>query len=239
MKQHMQVFIHLVSKNNDNALLQHYLASKETENLVQLAHLFQESMSDASRFDFYQQLATKCIESKSLPIALIAQIKTSYTLSFFTTALQLKENFKKTDHLQRNVLHYLFAGTSVESNELQFNYLRSMMLFESNETLRDALCQRDDKNLTPIETYFIANKNLTALPKHELIALMALIEIESKQKSVDASNYRTVIETFIKLCHSQYEAINSELERLILIAIYFSKPVKEIINEVKEHGLCI
>ena len=233
MKQHMQVFIHLLLTNNDNALLQHYLASKETENIVQLAHLFQESISEASKFYFYQQLATKFIETKNLPIALIAQIKTSYTLSFFTTALQFKDNFKKTDHLQRNVLHYLFAGTSVDSNELPFNYLRSMMLFESNETLRDALCQRDDKNLTPIETYFISNENLTALPKHELIALMALIEIESKQQAVDSSNYKSVIEAFIKLCHSQNKVMNSQLERLILIAIYFSKPVEEILNEVK------
>ena len=232
MKQHMQTLTHLLSKNDDNALLQHYLASNESENVVQLAYLFQQGMSDLAKFDFYQQLATKLIESKCLPTALIARFKTSDTLSFFTSALQLKDNFKELDHLQRNALHYLLAGSQLETNKPPFNYLRSMMLFESNGTLRDALCQRDYQNLTPIEVYLFSNQNLTALPPHELTALLALIEIESKQQAVDATNYIPTIQAVGKLCRSQVQVISSELQRLILIAIYFTKPIKDIVNDI-------
>jgi hypothetical protein len=54
----MQTLIHLLTKNDDKALLQHYLVAKESENVAQLGYLFQQGRSDLSRFDFYQQLAT-------------------------------------------------------------------------------------------------------------------------------------------------------------------------------------
>jgi len=232
MKQHMQTLIHLLSKDDDQALVQHYLTSTESENVVQLAHLFQQGMSELSKFEFYQQLASQLIESKTLPTTLIAQIKTSDTLNFFTSALQLKNNFKEVDHLQRNTLHYLLAGNPLAVNTPPFNYLRSMMLFGSNETLRDALCQRDNQNLTPIEVYLLSNQNLASLPPHELTALLALIEIESKQQAVDATNYLPTIQAVVKLCRTQVQVINCELQRLILIAIYFTKPIKDIVNEI-------
>ena len=232
MKQHLQTLIHLLSKNDDNALLQHYLASKESENVAQLAYLFQQGISKPAKLNFYQQLATQLIESKNLPAKLIAQIKTSNTLSFFTSALQLKDNFKKIDHLQRNVLHYLLAGNQLVANKPPFNYLRSMMFFESNEIICDALCQRDSQNLTPIEVYLFSNQNLTTLPPHEFTALLALIEIESKQQAVDVTNYMPTIQAIAKLCRSQVQVISSELQRLVLIAIYFKKPIKDIVNDI-------
>jgi hypothetical protein len=232
MKQHLQILKLLLSKNDDSALLQHYLTSKESENVVQLAYLFQQGIKEVSTFYFYQQLATKFIESKSLPIALITRIKTNDTLSFFTSALQLEDNFKKTDPLQRNVLHYLFAGDQLATNEFPFNYLRSMMLFGSNNTLRDALCQRDHQNLTPIEVYLLYNENLTTLPAHEFTALLALIEIESKQQAVDTTNYIPTLQAVGKLCRSQVQLISSELQRLILIAIYFKKNINDTVNEL-------
>jgi hypothetical protein len=230
MKQHMQTLIHLLATNDDDALLKHYLVSKESENVVQLAYLFQQGMNDLSKFDCFQQLATTLIESKSLPSALIAQIKTSDTLSFFTCALQLEDNFKQVDHRQRNALHYLLAGSQLATNRPPFNYIRSMMLFESNGTLRGALCQRDEQNLTPIEAYLFSNQNLTTLPPHELTALLALIEIERKQQTLDITNYVPVVQAVSKLCRSQIQEINSELQRLMLIAVYFTKPVKDIVN---------
>ncbi|NQZ21899.1 MAG: hypothetical protein HRT53_07530 [Colwellia sp.] len=232
MKQHMQTLIHLLSENDDNALLQHYLSSEESENVVQLAHLFQQGMSYISEFNFYQQLATKLIESKNLPAALIAQIKTNDTLSFFTPALQLDDNFKEVDLQQRNALHYLLAGNKLTVKQPPFNYLRSMMLFGSNGALRDALCQRDSQNLTPIELYLLSNQDLTTLPPHELTALLALIEIESKQQTVDETNYLPTIQAVGKLCANQVKPVSSELQRLILIAIYYTKPIKDIVNEI-------
>ena len=232
MKQHMQTFIDLLSKGDNDALLNHYLTSAESENIVQLAHLFQEGISMLASFDFYQKIATTLIESKRLPSALIAQIKTNDTLSFFTPALQLKDNFKQTDHQQRNALHYLLAGNKLVESIPPFIYLRSMMLFGSNETLRDGLCQRDYQNLTPIEVYLFSHENLTTLPPHELTALLALIEIESKQQTIDTTNDQPIIQAVAKLYRSQGQELNRESQRLVLIAVYFKRPIQVIINEM-------
>lgn len=232
MKQHIQTLINLMLKNDNTGLLQHYQDSEESENVAQLAYLFHQGMNDITNFDVFQQLATKLIGSKTLPTALIAQIKTSDTLSFFTSALQLEDNFKKTDHLQSNTLHYLLAGNKSIENKAPFNYLRSMMLFGSNDTLRDALCQRNSKKLTPIEVYLFSNPNFTALPHYEFTALLALIEIESKQQSVEINHCIPIIQAVGRLGKSQNIAMNSELQRLILISIYFGKPIQLIVSEV-------
>jgi hypothetical protein len=235
MKKHIQIMLDLLLKNDNEGLLKYYQTSEESENIAQLAYLFHQGMSDNTKFDIFQQLATKLVASKHLPVALIAQIKTSDTLSFFTLALQLQDNFKKIDHLQRNALHYLLSGNQLEEGRPPFNYLRSMMLFGSNETLRDALCQRDCEDLTPIEVYLFSNQNFTTLPPHELTALLALIEIESKQQNVDTTNYMKIIQGVSKLGDRQKVVMNSELQRLILIAIYFSKPIKEIVSNVTKY----
>ncbi len=234
MKPHMQILINLLVNNDFETMLQHYLAANETENIEQLSFLFQQGQIKSARFDFYQAIATKFIESKNLPTALIAQFKTSELLSFFTPALQLKGNFNKTNQQQRNVLHFLLTGnqTAAASTPPPFNYLRSMMLFDSNESLRDALCQRDSQNFTPIEAYLIANTNLSVLPSYEFTALLALIEIENKQQPVDSYNYIPISKAVSKLCARQEQPINSELQRLILIAAYFTKPIKQILNDV-------
>ena len=232
MKQHIHIMLDLLLKNDNKGLIQHYQTSEESENIAQLAYLFHQGMSDNLKFDIFQQLATKLVASKNLPIALIAQIKTSDTLSFFTLALQLQDNFKKVDHLQRNALHYLFSGNQLKEDKPPFNYLRSMMLFGSNETLRDALCQRDYDNLTPIEVYLFSNQNLTSLSPHELTAFLALIEIESKQQDVDSSNLMKIMQGVLEIGNRQKMVMNSELQRLILIAIYFSKPIKEIVSNL-------
>jgi hypothetical protein len=233
MNQPIQTLIHLLSQDDDKALLQHYLASTEADNIVQLGYIFQQAMKQLSTLDFYQQLASKLIASKNIPARLIAKINTSDALSFFTPALQLKDNFKSIDHQKRNVLHYLLAGNQLVVNQPPFNYLRSMMLFESNETLRGALYQRDNQNLTPIEVYLFANKNLVCLPPHELTALLALIEIESKLQEIETSNYQQNIQAVAQICRSQVMLMNSELQRLILIAIYFKKSINDVVADLK------
>ncbi|MBA6381485.1 hypothetical protein H4J69_00400 [Colwellia sp. BRX10-9] len=230
MKENMQTFIALLSADDDNDLRQHYLASSESENIIQLAYLFQQGIAQVASFDFYQQLTTTLIASKILPVALIAQIKTNDTLSFFTPALQVQDNFTKTDRRQRNALHYLFAGNKVVASTPPFIYLRSMMLFGSNNTLRDALCQRDHENLTPIEVYLSTNQNLISLAPHELTALLALIEIESKQQPLATTNYSKVIKVLAELCSRQDKHFDSELQRLILVAIYYKKAINDIVN---------
>jgi len=234
MQKHLQTLINLLTKMDLKALLQHYLNSNDNENIVQLGFMFKQGQIKSSSFDFYQQLATSFIEKKGVSSALIARIKTSDTLNFFTPALQIKSNFNKIDHQQRNVFHYLFTNNQLVSASAQppFNYLRSMMLFGSNEALRDGLCQRDQQNLTPIEAYLFINENFSPLANHELTALLALIEIESKQQDVEQANYSLFIQAVGKLCQGQALIINFELQRIMLIATYYKTSIKQVVNDL-------
>jgi hypothetical protein len=234
MKQHMQTMIDLLTKNDFDALLIHYSTSSESENIAQLAFLYLQGQKSLIKFGFYQEIATKWVAEKGLPVALISELKSSDMLSFFTPILQLKDNVNKTNQLQRNVLHYLLMGdqSRVKNLEPSFNYLRSMMLFERNESLCNALCQRDNQNLTPVELYLNTNKNLSHLPTHELSALFALIEIENKQQAIDEKNYTVIIENVAKICRSQVQLVSADLQRLLLIATYYKKPMKTIIHDM-------
>ena len=235
MKQHIQTLIDLLTKNDFSGLTEHYLCSSELENISQLAFVYLQGQKSLIKFGFYQQIATKLIAKKGLPIALIARFKDSDMLSFFTPALQLTENFIKTNQQQRNVLHYLLAGDQRGVTHLApvFNYLRSMMLFERNETLCNALCQRDEQALTPVEVYLSTNQHLSPLATHELSALFALIEIESKQQTITGANYGLIIQAVSKICHRKIQPINKELQRLLLIATYYKKSIEQVINDMR------
>jgi hypothetical protein len=216
------------------ALLEHYLDSSEAENIVQLGFMFKQGQIKSASFSFYQELATSFISNKAFPPALICKIKTNNTLIFFTPALQIKDNFNKADTLQRNVLHTLFTNNEVitPASQPPFNYLRSMMLFGSNVALRDSLCRRDQQNLTPIEAYLFINKNFNAVAPHEFTALLALIEIEGNQQVVVHDNYTLFIQTVGKLCQDQTLIANHELQRVILIATYYSISIIQVISDM-------
>ena len=236
MQKNLQTLMTLLTKMDLKALLQHYLDSSETENIDQLGFMFKQGQIKSSSFDFYQQLATSFIEKKGISSSLIAKIKTNDTLSFFTPALQLEDNFNRTDPQQRNVLHYLFTNNQLAKTSTQppFNYLRSMMLFGSNMALRNGLCQRDKQSLTPIEGYLFTNKNFTLLANHELTALLALIEIESKQQAVDQTNYSHQIQAVSKLCLGQAQLPNHELQRIMLIATYYTISIHQVVSDINQ-----
>ncbi|MFQ3313583.1 MAG: hypothetical protein ACI8SC_002796, partial [Colwellia sp.] len=84
MKQHMQTMIDLLTKNDFDALLIHYSRSSDAENISQLAFLYLQGQKSIIKFGFYQQIATKWIEKKGLPVALISEFKSGDMLSFFT-----------------------------------------------------------------------------------------------------------------------------------------------------------
>jgi hypothetical protein len=232
MQKHLQTLINFLTKNDLKALLQHYLDSSEVENIAQLGFMFQQGQIKS--LDYYQQLATAFIENKGFAIGLIAKIKTHDTLNFFTPALQIQGNFNKTDHQQRNVLHYLFTNNQsvAASSQPPFNYLRSMMLFGNNEALRHGLCKREQQNLTPTEAYLFTNESFSRLANHELTALLALIEIESKQQGVDKNNYSHCIKAVSKLCQSQAQEINHELQRIMLIATYYGTSIQQVVSDI-------
>lgn len=234
MQQHLPQFIKFITTNNLKALLQHYVDSSETENIEQLNFMFQQAEIKPANYDYYQQLATGFIEAKGLSQSLISQITSSNALSFYTPALQIKDNFKKIDNQQCNVLHYLFTSNKVASinNQPPFNYVRSMMLFGSNTALYKALCQRNKQNLTPIEVYLFTHNNLSPLASHELAALLALIEIESNQQTIDIANYFIFIQEFKSLYTDKIKLISKDLHRVILIATYYKKSIHEVITDI-------
>jgi len=236
MQKHLKTLVSLLTKMDLKALLQHYLDSSEAENIVQLGFMFKQGQIKSSSFDFYQELATSFISNKGLPSALISKIKTSNTLSFFTPALQIEDNFNSIDSEQRNVLHYIFTNNELITPDTQppFNYLRSMMLFGSNTSLLAGLCQRDQQNLTPIEAYLFTNKNVNPLAPHEFTAFLALIEIERNQQAVNQGNYPLFIQTVGKLCQDQALLANHELQRIILIATYYETPIKQVVIDMNK-----
>lgn len=237
MQQHLQTLIHLLTKNDLKALLQHYLNSSELENVAQLGFMFQQAQIKSANFNYYQQLATSFIETKGLPVRLIAKIKTNNTLNFFTPALQIQNNFIKIDHQQCNVLHYLFSHNELKQPNYQppFNYLRSMLLFGSNNALCNGLSQRQHQNLTPIEAYLLTNINLAPLANHELTALLALIEIESKNEKVNQDNYPLCLEAVSRFCQEQALLANQELQRIILIAAYYKRKANDVTNDIQQN----
>ena len=87
-------------------------------------------------------------------------------------------------------------------------------------------------NLTPIEAYMLANTNLNTLPAHEFTALLALIEIETTQQSIDLKNYANVIQAVKILCKKQNMTVDEELQRVLLIATYYEKPTVQIIGDL-------
>jgi hypothetical protein len=239
MQKHLQRFVELLTKMDLEGLMKHYLDSNEADNVVQLGFMFKQGQLKASSFDFYQELATSFITNKGLPSALIAKIQTSNTLSFFTPALQVANNFNKADDNQRCVMHYLFshcdeASNKQLANQPPFNYLRSMMLFGSNFALRDGLCRRDQQNLTPIEAYLFTHKNFNPLAQHELTALLALMEIETTQQAIASTNYSNHIKVFSLLCRDQAIITHHELQRIIVIATYYSLPIDQVINDITQ-----
>ena len=234
MQQHLQQFIKLITSNNLKGLLQFYVNSNEVENIEQLSFILQQAEIKPANYDYYQQLATGFIEVKGLSSSLISQITSNIALSFYTPGLQIKDNFKKIDNQHCNVLHYLFTHNKATPTNTPppFNYVRSMMLFGSNTALCNALYQRNKQNLTPIEAYLFTHNNFAPLASHELAALLALIEIESNQQTIDIANYFLFIPTFKKLYGSQVKPLNKDEPRVILIATYYKKSVNEVIADI-------
>lgn len=174
-------------KQLNERLQQHQLSALENDfkafNAQQqsavLEHLYLSASRVEVKYSFLQNVATRLLGQQVLPEPLIYNIKNVEALSFFTPGLKLNNNFSVQNKQSDNVLHSVFSQCT-DSN-LPFNYVRSLMLFESNENLLAALAQLNHQNLSPVGS-FIAHHRYIAMPaKHEFSALLALMEAEQKQ----------------------------------------------------------
>lgn len=155
---------------------------------MQLLHLYQSAQRMDVKYSYLQNVATRVLSHHSLPNLLISQFKDTELLSFFTPGLKFNNGFAKQNELHNNVIHCLFSHC--DNTKLPFNYVRSLMLFESNESLLLALTQKNNLGLTPVASYICCNQNQQSLPKHEFSALLALMEAQLKQsKEVDTAAF--------------------------------------------------
>ena len=104
------------------------------------------------------------------------------------------------------------------------------MLFESNESLSKALCQQENNGFTPLEVYLSVNSDFSLLPGHEFTALIAMMEIQSKQQAPQTNNASRVGKAITMLAQKHGITLNPESQRLVLAAIYYGISVEDMLR---------
>ncbi len=168
-----------ISKQQLNELDNDFRQLSPAQQTLQLNHLYDSAQRLSVKYDFMQNIAIRILSTNTAPSPFINQLTNIDALSFFTSALRVNKGFLVQDTQGNNVLHNVFKHA--DTTKLPFNYVRSLMLFESNDDLVKALAQPNSHGLTPVACYIAyANKPSTPV-KHEFSALLALMEIEQKQ----------------------------------------------------------
>ena len=170
---------HQLQHHQLQAVVDDFAKLSSQQQSMQLIHLYQSAQRMDIKYSYLQNVATRILTEHPFPQDLISEFKHTELLSFFTPGLKLYNGFALQNDLKNNVMHTLFSHC--DANTLPFNYVRSLMLFESNESLLQALTQVNSKGLTPVASYITCNKVQTSLPKHEFSALLALMEAQFKQ----------------------------------------------------------
>lgn len=179
---------------------------------MQLLHLYQSAQRMDVKYSYLQNVATRVLTQHPLPTLLINQFNETDQLSFFTPGLKFNNGFALQNDSKSNIIHCLFS--QCKSPKLPFNYVRSLMLFESNETLLLALTQRNNQALTPVASYITCNLKQASLPKHEFSALLALMEAELTQnKEINTAAFLKSLVTLKNKVHN-----NTLSECTILLA---------------------
>jgi len=189
------------------------------QQTLQLSHLCETALRMDIKYDFMQNMATRILTTNTPPAPFINQLTTTDALTFFTPALKENKGFLAQDTQGNNVLHNVFKHAHAQ--KLAFNYVRSLMLFESNDDLVKALAQTNARSLTPVACY-IAYANKPNIPvKHEFSALLALMEIEQKQNPLAKQQLASILkganinETSILLSAAYLQLSTAKIAHLI------------------------
>ena len=213
------------------AIVDSFVRLSDTQQTLQLLHLYESSQRMSIKYAYLQNIASRILTQHALPSELITQIHDLDRLSFFTTGLKFNHNFARQNTLQQNVLHILFS--KCDGKSLPFNYVRSLMLFESNESLLQALQQADQFGLTPVASYIANNSSEHNLPKHEFSALLALMEVEFKQNQGKV-NTAALLKALLVLCQASPTKSLSEY-KLLLSGAYLRCNTNKIAGYLKQH----
>lgn len=220
-------FVTLLKQRNIEKLVTFFQDQSDAFQTKILLFLALQGIKDSDSFDYFQLLCTKLCASNAMPTTLVSQIKNLDLLTFFTPLLQTMANFALQDNKGRNVLHYMCVARG-EKQSVPFNYLRSLLLFESNLFLPKALTQTESNNLTPIECYLHLNIQGTTLPNHEFTALIALMEIEQSQRNIEYSHLNTALSRFKKQTTEFTLSQEYKTQKSLLLASYYGISVKDI-----------
>ena len=208
-----------ISKQQLNELDNDFKQLSPAQQTLQLNHLYDSAQRLSVKYDFMQNIATRILSSNTAPSPFINQLTNIDALSFFTPGLKVNKGFLVQDTQGNNVLHNVFKHA--DATKLPFNYVRSLMLFESNDELAKALAQPNSHGLTPVACYIAyANKPSTPV-KHEFSALLALMEIEQKQNPNAKQQLANVIkgqkvnETTILLSAAYLQRSTAQVAHLI------------------------
>ncbi|MCG7533848.1 hypothetical protein [Pseudoalteromonas sp. OOF1S-7] len=195
-----------------------YGQAASAEQTAQLRHCFEAAGNHAANYEHYQNIVAHCVSQHGLPAGVVAGINTTERLDFFMPALQAANAFDTTNHQGNTFLHCLFVNPA---NLLPpFNYVRSLLLFERNESLAKALVVRNHQGLNALETYLSFNPHNSELPRHELAAWLALCEAQRKLSGVNSDNLSKVL--------AHLEDISAQAHRLTLVASYYQTPLSSL-----------
>ena len=194
---------------------------------AQLQHIYQLACSSEVKYLFLHNVAAHLLEASPLPSEAVALIDDIDKLSFFTPGLKFQNAFCITDNQGNTLLHHLF--TQCQADKLPFNYLRSLMLFESNESLGVALKTLNKQLLSPIGCFIALNSTTQMLAKHEFSALLAMME-------VDQSHSPSAVSALVNTL-KQFYGINqptSADSKVLLCAAYLQVPTAQLLNALNQ-----
>jgi len=204
-----------------SALEHDYKALNAQQQSAVLEHLYLSALRMEVKYSFLQNVATRLLEKTSLPQPLIYNIKNLEALSFFTPGLKLNNNFSVQNEHRDNILHSIFSQCTDEN--LPFNYVRSLMLFESNENLLTALAQLNHQNLSPLGSFIAHHRYITMPAKHEFSALLALMEAEQKQTDAGKAALLQALKSRTK-CNDI---------SLLLASAYLQQPTEKVASLIR------
>ena len=229
--QTLQRFISHIKSQQVDKLPEFYIQLSESDCVIILKFCFEQAIKNQETYNFFQDLSKQLITTKkSLPEGLITGINTLERLAFFSNTLTEIEGYKQANKQGNTVIHGLCSNA--QQTQWPFNFLRSLMLFERNESLAYALGHKNRQNMRPIDCYLAFNHNLAQLPDHEFSALLALIEIQSKTSQQSEPGLLHAICQFLVK-----EKINEQLDkahqRVLLIASCFQTRVETVCTLLK------
>ena len=219
-------FISLIKQQQLSKLPEFYLSLDESDKVLVLKFCFEQGTKSVEAYPFFQDLCVQLIKAHTkLPELFISGINTLERLSFFTPALSEVQGYSQTNRQDNTLLHALCSNTA--QNEPPFNYLRSLVLFERNESIAQGLATMNNQSMRPIDCYLTFNHDLRNLPDHELSALFTLIEVQTKTSQIPVPGLLSTICQFL-VKNKVNKQLHHSHQRVMLIASSFQTDIKVV-----------